>query len=96
LPADDVLVELIELAELRAWIRARVGDMEVALLDPRIRLPMSHPEETGRILRLHIEGHTQREIASALGISLGLVNKRIAEGTSYLVLLQGIECGLAR
>jgi DNA-directed RNA polymerase specialized sigma24 family protein len=96
LPADDVLLEIVELAELRAWIRARVSELEVAMLDARIRLPVSHPEQTGRILRLHIEGYTQREIALALGISLGLVNKRIAEGTSYLVLLQGIEGGLVR
>ena len=35
-------------------------------------------------------GLTQRQIASELGISLGATNKRLAEGTSYLVVLQGI------
>ena len=45
-------------------------------------------------LRLQLDGKTQRQIASELGMSLGLVNKRIAEGTSYLVVLQGIEHGI--
>ena len=49
---------------------------------------MCHPH-------LHLDGATQREIAARSGISLGLVNKRLAEGTSYLALLQAIECGLA-
>jgi hypothetical protein len=96
LPADDVLVELVELAELQGWIRRRVGELELAHIDPRVRLSVSQPEETGRMLRLQLEGRTQREIASALGVSVGLVNKRIAEGTTYLILLQAIECGLAR
>jgi AcrR family transcriptional regulator len=96
LPDEEVLVELVELAQLRAWVRTRVSELEVGHLDGRVRLAVSHPEEIGRVLRLQLEGHTQREIASALGVSLGLVNKRFAEGTSYLVLLQGIECGLTR
>jgi len=45
-------------------------------------------------LQLHLAGRNQRQIAERLGISLGIVNKRLAEGTRYLVLLQGIECGL--
>ena len=57
-------------------------------------MPLGNPEETGQILTLHLAGKTQREIASARSISLGQVNKRIAEGTSYLAVLQGIERGL--
>jgi hypothetical protein len=43
---------------------------------------------------LHIAGHTQRQIASELRVSLGAVNKRILEGTNYLVVLQGIAEGI--
>ena len=45
-------------------------------------------------MRLHLAGRTQRQIATELGISLGLANKRIVEGTNYLIVLQGIEQGI--
>ena len=57
-------------------------------------MPLAEPAEAGAILQLHLAGKTQREIAAARGVSLGLVNKRIAEGTSYLAVLQGIERGV--
>lgn len=94
LPGEPLLIELVELAELRAWIAARVVDLEAAIVDERARIPLSKPKEIGRVLKLHLEGRSQRQIAEAMDISLGLVNKRIAEGTRYLVLIQGIECGL--
>jgi hypothetical protein len=94
LPDDHVLAEIVELAELRAWIAARVGELADGVLDERVRVPLAHPAEVGAILRLHLDGKTQREIAAVRSISLGLVNKRIAEGTSYLAVLQGIEHGL--
>ena len=34
------------------------------------------------------------QIAAQLGVSLGAANKRIVEGTNYLVVLQGIEAGI--
>lgn len=94
LPDEHVLVEIVELAELRAWITCRVAELAAGVVDARVRVPLAHPAEAGAILQLHLEGKTQREIAAARGVSLGLVNKRIAEGTSYLAVLQGIECGL--
>ena len=94
LPDDQALAEIVELAELRAWIASRVTELATGAVDPRVRVPLAHPAEAGEILRLHLDGKTQREIAAQRGVSLGLVNKRIAEGTSYLALLQGIECGL--
>jgi hypothetical protein len=94
LPDDAVLEEMIELAELRAWIAARIAELEEGTTDPRVRIPVSSPRDVGRTLRLHLAGQTQRQIAAALGRSLGVVNKRIAEGTSYLVVLQGIERGI--
>jgi hypothetical protein len=94
LPDEDTLAELVELAELRDWIARRVAELAAGTVDPRVRVPLAQPAETGEILRMHLEGHTQRDIAAARGVSLGLVNKRIAEGTSYLAVLQGIECGL--
>jgi hypothetical protein len=94
LPDDHVLAEMVELAELRAWIARRVGELVAGGVDARVRVPLADPAQTGRILELHLEGKTQREIAAACGVSLGLVNKRIAEGTSYLAVLQGFECGL--
>jgi hypothetical protein len=94
LPDETALLELVELAELRAWIDARIADLETQLVDPRVRIPIHQPSEIGRALRMYLENNSQREIARTLGISLGLVNKRIADGTSYLCLLQGIECGL--
>jgi hypothetical protein len=94
LPDEHALAELIELAELRAWIAWQVRQLAAGVVDARVRVPLAHPTEAGEILTLHLAGKTQREIAAARGVSLGLVNKRLSEGTSYLALLQGIECGL--
>jgi hypothetical protein len=93
MPDEAQLQELVELAELRAWIEARIAELEAGTVDSRVTVPVAAPSEIGRALRLHVAGHTQRQIAEELGISLGLVNKRIAEGTSYLAVLQGIESG---
>ncbi|HEY4239496.1 MAG TPA: hypothetical protein VGM88_06755 [Kofleriaceae bacterium] len=95
LPDEQMLVEMVELAELRTWIAERVADLAAGTIDPQVKVPLSNPREVGAVLRLHLDGKPQREIAADLGISLGLVNKRIAEGTSYLVVLQGIAAGLA-
>jgi len=94
LPDESDLQELVELAQLRSWIVARVADLRAGTIDPRVRIPLAQPVEVGEILQMHLDGKTQREIAAAVGISLGAVNKRIAEGTGYLVLLQSIEQGL--
>jgi hypothetical protein len=94
LPDDAALTEMIELAELRAWISARVDDLQAGHVDPRVAIPLGNPRETGRTLRLYMTGRTQREIAHELGISLGSANKRVLEGTNYLIVLQGIESGL--
>jgi hypothetical protein len=93
-PDDATLTEMIEAAELRAWIEARIDELENGSVDPRVKIPIGNTQQIGRALRLHINGQTQREIASDLGISLGAANKRILEGTNYLVVLQGIESGL--
>lgn len=94
LPDDPTLTEQVELAELRCWLDLQVTRLEQGSCDPRIKLPLSQPAEAGRALRLLLAGHSQRRIADALEVSLGLVNKRIAEGTNYLILLQGIEQGI--
>ncbi len=94
IPDEAALIDMIELAELRAWIAARIGELEAGHVDRRLKIPLANAQDTGRALRLHISGRTQREIASELGISLGAANKRIVEGTNYLVVLQGIEEGL--
>jgi hypothetical protein len=94
LPDDAVLTEMVELAEMRRWIAERVADLEDGKLDPRVAIPLSNARQVGEALRQHLAGRTQREIAAALGVSLGAVNKRIADGTSYLVVLQGIEHGI--
>lgn len=93
-PDEALLTEMIEAAELRAWIEARIADLEGAIVDPRVRIPVTNPEQIGRALRLHIAGKTQRQIAAEMAISLGAANKRILEGTNYLVVLQGIESGI--
>ena len=95
LPDEAELAELIELAELRRWIADRIAELEDGKPDPRLKIPLASPREVGRALRLQLEGKTQRQIAAELGLSLGLVNRRIAEGTSYLAVLQGIERGIA-
>jgi hypothetical protein len=59
-----------------------------------VRIPLARPAQVGRILALYLAGKTQREIATELALSLGVVNKRIVEGTNYLVLIQSIEQGL--
>lgn len=94
LPDEATLTEMVELAELRAWIVARITDLENGTVDPRVRIPMPNARQIGDALRLHLNGQTQRRIASDLRLSLGAVNKRILEGTNYLVVLQGIESGL--
>lgn len=93
-PDEATLLELIEAAELRAWIEARIGELEIGVVDARVRIPLANPQHVGQALRLHVAGQTQRQIAAELGISLGAANKRILEGTNYLVVLQGIESGL--
>jgi hypothetical protein len=94
IPGDAELEEMIEMAELRAWIEARIADLERGEVDPRVKIPLAAPREVGRALRMQLDGRTQRQIAGELGVSLGLVNKRLAEGTSYLVVVQGIERGI--
>jgi hypothetical protein len=94
LPDDAELQELVELAELRSWIEQRIGELERGETDKRVQIPLAAPRDIGRALRLQLEGKTQRQIATELGLSLGAVNKRIADGTSYLVVLQGLEAGL--
>jgi hypothetical protein len=93
-PDEAMLTEMIEAAELRAWIEARIADLEGGVVDPRVRIPLANTSQIGRALRLHVAGYTQRQIASEIGISLGAANKRILEGTNYLVVLQGIESGI--
>jgi len=94
IPDEATLTEMVELAELRRWILARVADLEAGIVDPRVKIPLAKPQQVGKILKLYLDGKTQREIATATGCSLGAANKRIGEGTSYLVLLQTIESGL--
>ena len=94
LPDELVLWEMIEAAELRAWIDARVAELEHGTVDARVKIPLANPPQIGQALRHHLAGLTQRQIAAELGISLGAANKRIVEGTNYLVVLQGIEVGI--
>jgi hypothetical protein len=94
LPDDAQLAEVIEEAELREWIGERIAELEAGTIDPRVKIPLAAPRDVGRALRLQLEGKTQRQIATELDLSLGLVNKRISEGTSYLIVLQGIEHGI--
>ena len=94
LPDDATLVELVERAELRRWIADRVTELEHGTVDARVEIPLAQPLQVGHVLRKHLDGKTQREIATALGISLGAVNKRLADGTNYLILLQGLEQGI--
>lgn len=94
LPDEATLIDMIELAELREWIDARITDLQQGVVDQRVLIPLAHAVQTGNAMRLHLAGRTQREISSELGISLGLTNKRIVEGTNYLVVLQGIEQGI--
>lgn len=91
LPDENTLGEMIELAELRTWIDHRVGELEHGQLDPRVKIPLPNPRQVGQALRHHLAGLTQRQIANELGISLGAANKRITEGTNYLIVLQGLE-----
>ncbi len=91
LPDEPALTEMIELAELRHWIEARVADLEAGTLDPRVLIPLVQPRQVGAILRRHLAGETQRQIGEALDISLGAVNKRLADGTNYLVVLQSLQ-----
>ena len=94
IPDEQTLVELVELAELRQWVIARIAELENEVVDPRVRIPLQRPAQVGKILTLYLAGKTQREIATSLGLSLGVINKRIVEGTNYLVLIQSIEQGL--
>ena len=75
----------------RADRRAREGRRRSARADPA----RSAARTSARCSRCYLAGKTQREIATELGMSLGVVNKRIVEGTNYLVLIQSIEAGLA-
>ncbi|MBX3161355.1 MAG: hypothetical protein KF773_35660 [Deltaproteobacteria bacterium] len=94
LPSDDDLVEQVETAELHVWLADRVAELQRGEVDARMRIPLAHPIEVGEVLARALRGFTQRRIAVELDIALGLVNRRIAEGTSYLVVLRGIEEGI--
>jgi hypothetical protein len=94
LPDDVALTDMIELAELRTWIDARISDLQKGILDARVLIPLAEAAQTGEAMRRHLAGKTQRQIAAELGISLGLANRRIVEGTNYLIVLQGIEQGI--
>ncbi|HSN29081.1 MAG TPA: hypothetical protein VLT45_22490 [Kofleriaceae bacterium] len=94
LPDDATLADMVELAELRAWMHARIEELERGELDPRVRIRPAELAQVGAALRLHLAGLTQRQIASELGISLAVANKRIVDGTNLLVVLQGIEQGI--
>ena len=94
LPDEATLTEMVLAAELRAWIEARIGELERGIVDGRVKIPLANATQIGQALRLYVNGQTQRQIAAELGISLGGANKRILEGTNYLVVLQGIESGV--
>ncbi|MEO7731192.1 MAG: hypothetical protein ABIY55_09490 [Kofleriaceae bacterium] len=94
IPDDATLTEIVELAEMRRWIFARVAELEAGRLDARVAIPLTNARQIGQALRSQLDGRTQREIAFALGSSLGAVNKWLVQGTNYLVVLQGIEQGL--
>ena len=94
IPDEATLTEMIETAELRAWIEARITDLEGGVVDARVKIPLANVAQIGHALRLHIRGQTQRQIAAELGVSLGAANKRILDGTNYLIVLQGIELGI--
>jgi hypothetical protein len=94
LPDEVALAEMVELAELREWIEARIADLQRGVVDERVLIPVAEAAQTGAAMRLHLGGRTQRQIAAELGISLGLAPTRIAEGTNYLIVLQGIEQGI--
>ena len=94
LPDELELSEMIEAAELRSWIDARVAELERGAVDARVKIPLANPPQIGQALRHHLAGLTQRQIAAELGISLGAANKRVVEGTNYLIVLQGIERGI--
>ena len=94
LPDDETLVEIVELASMRKWIADRVAELTEGNVDPRVAIPLANTRQVGVALRHRLAGLPQREIAAALGISLGAVNKRIAQGTNYLIVLQGIELGI--
>src|SRR5688572_7668713 len=49
IPDDDTLLETIELAELRAWLEARIADLANGTCDPRVQVPLAHPAEVGEI-----------------------------------------------
>src|ERR1043166_852058 len=53
LPDEKALAELIELAELRAWITRRVAELAAGTVDARVRVPLAQPAEAGAILQLH-------------------------------------------
>lgn len=93
-PDDATLLDMIEAAELRGWIDERIRELEEGTVDERVRIPLANARQIGKALRLHVRGFTQRQISAELGLSLGAVNKRIVEGTNYLIVLQGIALGI--
>jgi hypothetical protein len=94
LPEEVSLQDMIDEAEMRLWIDARIVDLEAGVVDERIKIPVANPEQIGHALRLYVGGNTQRQIAARLGVSVGLVNRRLSDGTNYLVVLQAIEQGV--
>src|SRR5688500_12647926 len=42
LPDETQLLEMVEMAELRAWIAARVDELERGEIDERVQIPLAH------------------------------------------------------
>ncbi len=93
IPDDAALAEAVAGAELRAWIEARIQELERGHVDPRVLLPVPQPVETGQVLRGHLDGCTQRELAERMRMSLGVVHKRLTEGRAYLAVLHDVVEG---
>src|ERR1700733_7163172 len=56
LPDEQLLGEMVELAELRKWVIDRVADLERGVVDSRVRIPLAKPPHAGHILRLYLDG----------------------------------------
>src|SRR5687767_8785094 len=51
-PDEATLLEIIETAELRAWMDVRIGELEQGSVDARVRIPIAQPRQIGQALRL--------------------------------------------
>jgi DNA-directed RNA polymerase specialized sigma24 family protein len=84
LPSDEDFRELVAEAEILAFVRREVDNLERGVVREEAKNLLKDREHTAKVLRKTMEGESNSNIAKQLGIATGTVSKRLQEGSAYL------------